>query len=161
MFNRMMKAIFPFLAWFLAFNNLHAKPIYTTYIAPNNYRGPLTIVLKPSGGLILPPLEKGWVFRFPANGILEVNQASYQAVQLSGSSPENYLGPRARYEDGSAIPMDKAADTAVALRPLYGVASGVEKGPGGAGAVYFYLGTAKEAKAFEDESKRTRSGIGS
>lgn len=131
-----------------------ARPIYTTYIVPDGYRGPIVLILKKDGEIKLPPPTAPWTFTFPDSGVLEVDQDSYRPIHSSGTQPENYAGTRAHYESGAPLATEgNAADDAVAFRSVYGVGPSVEKGRTSTGAIYFFVGTREEAENFKAKNQ--------
>ncbi|NJK93291.1 MAG: hypothetical protein HC904_16660 [Blastochloris sp.] len=135
-----------------------AKPFYTNYVVPNGYRGPLVMIIHPEKGLELPPLPSTWDFIFNSHGKITVKRSTYKPPHSSQGQMENHAGPRARYEDGTVIPMEgTVADDEIAFRSVYGVGPNTETGETSVGAIYFFVGTLEEAKRFELNQKKKQS----
>lgn len=153
-----MKTLLATVIALICVASAQAKPFYTNYIVPNDYRGPLVIIFHPEKGLELPPSTNSWTFTFDSHGKITVKSAAYIPIHASQEQMENYAGPRAKYSNEKLIPMEgKVSDDEVGFRSVYGVGPGVEKGETAGGAVYFFIGTLKEAKQFESEQKKKQS----
>jgi hypothetical protein len=135
---------------------LQARPIYTTYIVPDEYRGPLILILDENNGIELPPPTGAWTIVFGKEGKVTVKADTYRPAHTSTRErTPNYLGPRAQYSSGQSIPMEGTVpDNQIAFRSVYGVGPGVEQGETVGGAVYFYVGTLEEAKLFESNHRK-------
>jgi len=153
-----MKATFYPLLILLALGvgSLQARPFYTTYVVPDGYRGPLILILDDENGVELPPPNEPWTISFGLDGKVIVKKDTYLPEHTSNRerTAEN-PGPRAQYANGESIPIeDRVSYDHVAFRSVYGVGPGVEEGETAQGAIYFFVGTLKEAKEFETSQKQ-------
>jgi len=137
------------LTLFVISVTVQAEESGVTYIIPDGYKGPLILILKDDAGIRLPPKPKSWTIRFPSSGKLLVQRDTYTPRHPSEKVDETYPSPKAVFESGQEIPMT-GEPSDIVFRPLYGVGEGVETGDTSSGAIYFYLGTLKEATEYKN-----------
>ena len=134
--------------------SLQAQTFYTEYIVPDNYRGPLIMIMDPENGVELPIPPTPWRIVFDSKGKCVVRSDSYFPRHSAKKQDADANAIRAKYANGETIPIEgKVSDEAVAFRSVFGVGPNVEQGETAGGAIYFFVGTLKEAKQFESIHK--------
>jgi hypothetical protein len=149
-----MKTLIAIVLSAICASSLQAQAIYTEYIVPNGYHGPLVMILDPDKGVELPIPPTPLRIVFDSKGKCVVRSDSYLPRHSAKKHDADVNAIRAKYANGETIPIEgKVSDEAVAFRSVFGVGPNVEQGDAAGGAIYFFVGTLKEAKQFESIHK--------